>query len=232
MSQFEISLNGSEPRVDLRLVEERRRQAEQMGRKVVGPRSALVKNMPEHHSWRSMKARCLRKTHHAYDRYGGAGITVCERWMSFPNFLEDMGPRPENTTLDRIDNTKGYSKENCRWATWTQQQRNRKDNVKVTVGGIDFESVSAAAEHFGIKRKTMERRVRKGVTKPEHLHLPVVPSSGENSVFSKLTREDAENIRSEYANRTRERGWRPALAKKYGVCTNLISMVVHNKTWL
>lgn len=217
--------------MDLRLVEERRRQAEQMGRKVVGPRSALVKNMPEHHSWRSMKARCLRKTHHAYARYGGAGITVCERWMSFPDFLEDMGPRPENTTLDRIDNTKGYSKENCRWATWTQQQRNRKDNVKVTVGGIDFESVSAAAEHFGIKRKTMERRVSRGVTKPEHLHLPIVPSSGENSAASKLTYKDAQEIRTAYAESTKRYGMRKKLAAQYGVCATLIGMVIAGRAW-
>ena len=80
-------------------------------------------------SWNSMKSRCENPKATAYERYGGAGIKVCRRWQKFENFLEDMGERPDGKTLDRINNLKGYSKENCRWATIKEQQNNRK-NVK------------------------------------------------------------------------------------------------------
>lgn len=95
---------------------------------------------PANRSWDCMKRRCGNRKHHAYKDYGGRGITVCERWMKFANFLEDMGERPEGTTLDRIDNSKGYYKENCRWATWHEQAWNRRlrKTNKTGVPGVHF----------------------------------------------------------------------------------------------
>lgn len=72
-----------------------------------------------------MKNRCLNPNATDYPRYGGRGIRVCDRWLSFENFLADMGERPNGTTIDRIDGSKGYEPTNCRWATASEQQRNR-----------------------------------------------------------------------------------------------------------
>jgi hypothetical protein len=114
-----------------------------------------------------MRARCRNPKHKSWKNYGGRGIEVCARWDSFQNFLDDMGPRPSPThTLERRRNNRGYSKSNCRWATWAEQSHNRR-NTKLSprdVRAIRLARskkppvlMSLLAEKFGVNQSVISR---------------------------------------------------------------------------
>lgn len=119
-------------------------------------------NTPTWRSWDCMISRCTRKSVNSYERYGGRGIAVCERWLSFANFLSDMGERPNGMTLDRYPDRDGnYEPGNCRWATYKEQARGRSSNVLLTHNG-ETKPLRAWADECGVHPGTLERRIQKG----------------------------------------------------------------------
>lgn len=120
----------------------------------------------EYRIWSSMIQRCKNPNTKSHKNYGNRGIKVCDRWMKFENFLEDMGIAPAETTLDRIDNDKGYYLDNCRWATRKEQMRNKRTNHLVTVFGVTKTAIEWS-EITGIHFQTFLSRLRKGLTPEE-----------------------------------------------------------------
>lgn len=143
-----------------------RQNKERHGHTRDGKRSAT------HATWSSMIARCTNPSNTAYPDYGGRGVGVCERWLVFENFLEDMGPRPNGYTLDRIDNNHGYNVDNCRWASHRQQANNRRSNRIITVDGISL-NIRGWSELNGIKPQTIQSRLSLGWDPVDAVSTPV-----------------------------------------------------------
>lgn len=114
----------------------------------------------EYRVWKNMRARCYAPCNIHMGKYQEKGIKVCERWDSFDNFYNDMGDRPEGYTLDRIDGDKDYSPENCRWATWSTQAKNRKGfNVDITYNG-KTQCLKDWAKEYNIPYVTLVMRMK------------------------------------------------------------------------
>lgn len=113
---------------------------------------------PEYRSWVAMKGRCLNPLHKDYPRWGARGVAVCGEWASsFEAFFAHVGSRPAGTTLDRIDNLRGYEPGNVRWATPHQQQTNRSTTYIVQIDGIEYPSVEDAARALCVSSMTIVR---------------------------------------------------------------------------
>ncbi|QXI63441.1 hypothetical protein CP157_01159 [Paracoccus marcusii] len=123
------------------------------------------KRTPTYLSWASMRLRCMNPNATGYARYGGAGIGICPEWSGedgFSAFLADMGERPEGKTLDRRDNAKGYSPENCRWADMATQKRNRSVARLITYSG-ETKTAAEWARVVGTHRNNILRRLKRGL---------------------------------------------------------------------
>jgi len=128
---------------------------------------------PEYKVWTHMKTRCYNEDSTSYSDYGGRGITVCARWLeSFENFLADMGPKPSsNHSIDRRDNKGNYEKNNCRWATPTEQNRNKRNNRLVRLSGNEI-TLAELSEKFGIGGGVLSRRLNSGMSPEEAVATP------------------------------------------------------------
>lgn len=132
----------------------------------------LIKS-PEYSSWEHMKRRCYDSKTESYPRYGGRGIGVCERWLnSFESFYSDMGQRPSNKhSLDRIRVNENYSPNNCKWSTFTEQQRNRTDNRMVEYKG-EMICMSELAIKLKLKKTTVFNRFYYGWSLDRIINTP------------------------------------------------------------
>jgi len=134
---------------------------------------AIGRKTLTYRTWISMVGRCTIKGYVGYEVYGGAGITVCERWLVFENFLADMGERSSRSmTIDRIDNSLGYEPNNCRWATKRQQTINRTITVMVEYDGVKV-ALCDLAVRFGMKVATVKSRMKSGWSLQKSLTHPL-----------------------------------------------------------
>lgn len=144
---------------------------------VASDRTLIQKNISTYTVWKNMKARCgpsAKERKYYYDK----GIKICRRWSSFDNFLKDMGPKPNGLSLDRINNNKGYSKNNCRWATMANQNRNKSSNILFDNG----KCLTDTAKELGLTKAAIISRLRMGWTKQEaksiainsHIKKPII----------------------------------------------------------
>lgn len=119
-----------------------------------------ARNDPTYFSWASMLSRCRNPKAVGFSRYGGRGVTVCDRWAKFTNFLADMGERIEGTTIDRINNDGNYEPSNCRWATRKEQIHNSTTPMFLTLGDVTLNQ-SDWARKIGISQSTLHGRLKK-----------------------------------------------------------------------
>lgn len=136
------------------------------------------RNSPTYKSFCMMKTRCNNPNYDGFADYGGRGIQVCSRWASFEAFLEDMGERPEGTTLDRIDVDGNYEPANCRWATVREQNRNMRHGRRMLFGEI--QTFRDALEKHGGEGVSLSaarrRRDRLGWSEEDAISVPIKPT--------------------------------------------------------
>ena len=111
--------------------------------------------------WPAMKSRCLNKNNKDYANYGGRGIKVCDEWMDFVNFLFDMGEKPKDLSIDRINNNGNYSKENCKWATNLEQANNHSNNKRFIFNSRNL-TIAEWCREFNLKYQIVNQRIFRG----------------------------------------------------------------------
>jgi hypothetical protein len=124
---------------------------------------------PEYKAWNAMIRRCTNPKVHNYHRYGGRGITVCDRWLnSVESFVADMGPRPDGCSLERINGNGNYEPTNCRWADNRDQANNRHTNRRLTLNGVS-KTVAEWSRELDLPRETINSRLSRGSSSEQAL---------------------------------------------------------------
>ena len=133
-----------------------------------------MKNTPEYEAWAGMKKRCLNPNFKSYNSYGGRGIKICQTWQnSFEQFYKDMGPRPSfEHSVDRIDNNGDYTPNNCRWATRSEQSRNKSVTRLISFKG-KTQCLTDWAKEKGLSKDVLWRRLKAGWSIERALTSPI-----------------------------------------------------------
>ena len=129
---------------------------------------------PEYDAWYHMKVRCFNPNYKQYSDWGGRGITVCDRWLNFKNFIADMGTKPSpKHSLDRINNDGDYCPKNCRWATRAEQQNNLRNNKPlITIDDVTL-TISQWAKKMNIGANVIQNRLNRGWSEYKAVMTPV-----------------------------------------------------------
>lgn len=133
---------------------------------------------PEHNAWIDMRQRCYNPKRHNYKHYGGRGITVCELWHTFENFIQDVGNRPTaKHSLERINNSGNYEPGNVKWATVEEQRNNMRSNRWIEIDGRR-QTIGAWAKERGIDERLIRIRIKRGCSERDAVMLPIQPNTG------------------------------------------------------
>jgi len=123
--------------------------------------------------WRGIKQRMFNPNHHAFQDYGGRGLTIDPRWEEFETFLADMGERPSpDATIERVDNSRGYWPDNCVWASQTEQANNKRNNHCLTVNG-QTKTLAEWSKETGMAAITISKRLDYGWSEDRAVSVPV-----------------------------------------------------------
>ena len=127
---------------------------------------------PAYRSWYSMMSRCYREDHQSFCRYGGRGISVCERWRNSANFIADMGQPKAGQQLDRIDNNGNYEPGNCRWVS-REENCNNKSNTRLVSWMGEMVPLAALCRRLGIDYQIVKNRITRGWDETEAISRPI-----------------------------------------------------------
>lgn len=165
-------------------------------------------------TWYKMKDRCSNAEDVQYKNYGGKGIYVCDKWLDFEGFKEDMYESymefekingKKSATIDRIDNNKPYELSNCRWATQLQQARNRDNNIKVEVEGVTYSTISELSEAYQINYETVRLRYQRGLREDKLVNKANIRNSNKVGTYYS-NRKHYEKMQIKRNNKTSEDG--------------------------
>jgi DNA-binding MarR family transcriptional regulator len=186
----------------------------------------ISRTSPTYRCWGAMIQRCTNQNNAHFSNYGGRGISVCDRWLAFANFLEDMGERPNGMTLDRIDNDGNYEPGNCRWATRKEQAGNTRVTKHVVLDG-EVVSLSEAARRLNYDSSQLSKLVRRDGVESAIEQARNRWTPGKRHPNSKLSVDDVRAIKSLLS-----RGDVPSdIAREFSIDQTTVSAIKTGKNW-